>query len=54
MPRVSMILEIQAWSPFRPASSSGRVMFSAAVMVGTRLKAWNTNPTWSRRRIVSW
>ena len=32
-------------SAFRPASSMGRLMFSSAVMVGTRLKAWNTNPT---------
>jgi len=29
-------------------------MFSAAVMVGTRLNDWNTNPTWSRRKMVSW
>jgi len=29
------------------------VMFSAAVIVGTRLNDWNTNPTWSRRKIVS-
>lgn len=27
-------------------------MFSLAVSVGTRLQAWNTNPTWSRRRTV--
>ncbi len=51
--RVSMILAIQSWSPLWPASSSGRVMFSAAVMVGTRLNDWNTKPTWSRRSLVS-
>ena len=28
-------------------------MFFAALIVGTRLKAWKTKPTWSRRRIVS-
>ncbi len=28
-------------------------MFSAAVSVGTRLYAWNTNPTLSRRSSVS-
>jgi hypothetical protein len=49
-----MTLAIHSWSPLRPASSNGRVMFSAAVMVGTKLNDWNTNPTWSRLRIVSW
>ena len=28
-------------------------MFSEAVSVGMRLNAWNTNPTLSRRRVVS-
>ena len=28
-------------------------MFSSAVSTGTRLKAWNTNPSRSRRRRVS-
>jgi len=28
-------------------------MFFSALIVGTRLKAWNTKPTRSRRRIVS-
>ena len=28
-------------------------MFSSAVRTGTRLKAWNTNPSRSRRRRVS-
>ena len=39
-----------ARSGLRPARSSGRVMFSSAVSVGTRLNAWKTNPTRSRRR----
>ena len=51
--RVSVILAIHAGSALRPANSKGSVMFSAAVMVGTRLNDWNTNPTWSRRKIVS-
>jgi hypothetical protein len=34
---VAITWSIQAWSPFFPASSSGKVMFSAAVRVGTRL-----------------
>ena len=34
----------QAWSGLRPARSIGRVMFSAAVSVGTRLNAWKTKP----------
>jgi hypothetical protein len=33
--------------------SSGRVMFSSAVRVGSRLNAWKTNPSLSRRRWVS-
>ena len=40
-------------SGLRPARSIGRVMFSMAVSVGTRLKAWNTNPILSRRSRVS-
>ena len=28
-------------------------MFSAAVIVGTRLNDWKTNPTRSRRKVVS-
>jgi hypothetical protein len=31
------------------ARSAGRVMFSPAVRVGTRLNDWNTNPIRSRR-----
>jgi hypothetical protein len=53
MSRVAMILAIHSGSPLRPASSSGSVMLSAAVMVGTRLNDWNTKPTWSRRKMVS-
>ena len=33
----------------RPPSVNGRTMFSRAVSVGTRLNAWNTKPTRSRR-----
>src|SRR5664279_756994 len=33
--------------------SMGRVMFSIAVSVGTRLNAWKTNPMRSRRILVS-
>ena len=42
-----------AWSTSRPAMSRGSVMFSRAVSVGTRLNAWKTNPTLSRRSSVS-
>jgi hypothetical protein len=48
-----MTLLIHAWSPLRPASNSGSAMFCAALIVGTRLKAWETKPMRSRRRIVS-
>ena len=34
--------------------SSGSVMFSAAVRVGTRLNAWKMNPNRVRRSFVSW
>ena len=37
----------------RWASRIGSVMFSMAVSVGTRLKAWNTKPMRSRRSVVS-
>ena len=37
----------------RPSRRSGRAMFCATVSDGSRLKAWNTNPIRSRRRIVS-
>ena len=39
-----MTLSIHSWSPFAPPSSSGRVMFSSAVSVGTRLYAWKMKP----------
>ena len=42
-----------SWSGLRPASSSGSVMFSSAVSVGTRLNDWNTKPIRSRRSRVS-
>ncbi len=37
----------------RPSSRSGSAMFWATVSDGSRLKAWNTNPIRSRRRIVN-
>jgi len=43
----------QPWSTFRPARSAGRVMFSRAESVGTRLKDWKTKPIRSRRSFVS-
>ncbi len=45
-------MSYQAGSGLRPAMDSGSVMFSCAVSVGTRLKAWKTKPTWSRRNAV--
>ena len=33
--------------------SAGRVMFSRAVSVGSRLNDWKMNPTWSRRSRVN-
>ena len=41
-----------AGSTSRPARSAGRVMFSSAVSVGSRLNDWKTNPRRSRRRMV--
>ena len=41
------------WSALRPAMSSGSVMFSAAVSVGSRLNDWKMKPIWSRRSSVS-
>ena len=38
---------------WRRANSMGRVMFSMAVSVGTRLNAWKMNPTRSRRSRVN-
>ena len=42
----------QIGSGLRPASANGSVMFSMAVRVGTRLKAWKMKPIFSRRRRV--
>ena len=52
-PIVSITVSSHSWSGLRPAISTGSVMFSSAVRVGTRLNAWNTNPIRSRRRWVS-
>jgi hypothetical protein len=48
-----MTVSSQSRSALRPAMSIGRVMFSKAVSVGTRLNVWKTNPTRSRRSRVS-
>ena len=40
-------------SGLRPAMSIGRVMFSRAVRVGSRLNAWKMKPILSRRSLVS-
>ncbi len=37
----------------RPAIVSGRLMFSAAVSVGSRLNVWKMKPILSRRNCVS-
>jgi hypothetical protein len=42
-----------ARSTLRPASSSGRRMFSSADSVGRRLNDWKTKPMWRRRSAVS-
>src|ERR1039458_9664034 len=39
---------------FATAMVRGRRMFSSALRVGTRLRAWKMNPTFSRRSRVSW
>ena len=49
--RVSTHARCSASGP-RPASSNGSSTFSIADSVGTRLKAWNTKPTWVRRNTV--
>ncbi len=51
-PTVPTTRSNHSWSTLRPAMSSGRVMFSSAVRVGTRLNAWNTKPIRSRRSRV--
>ncbi len=52
-PTVVTTWSSQSLSGARPARSMGRVMFSMAVRVGMRLKAWKMKPTRSRRRSVS-
>ena len=47
-----MTVSSQSLSGLRPAISIGRVMFSIAVRVGTRLNAWKTKPIRSRRILV--
>ena len=49
----SITVASQSGSGAVPASVIGSVMFSRADSVGTRLKAWNTNPIRSRRSSVS-
>ncbi len=49
---MSTTVSNHAWSTFLPAMSSGRVMFSRAVRVGTRLNDWKTKPSRSRRSVV--
>jgi len=49
---VSTTISTQALSGLRPASDIGRVMFSSAVSVGTRLNAWKMKPILSRRSNV--
>ena len=44
-PTVSTTVSSHSWSGFRPAMSSGSVMFSSAVSVGSRLNAWKMKPT---------
>ena len=48
-----MTVSSHSWSGLRPAMSIGSVMFSIAVSVGSRLKAWKMKPTASRRSRVS-
>ena len=40
-------------SGLRRARRNGSRMFSSALKVGRRLKAWNTNPSLSRRTRVN-
>lgn len=46
---MSMTRSIHSRSGLRPAMSIGRVMFSSAVSVGSRLNAWKMKPILSRR-----
>ena len=51
-PTAAISVSCHSLSGLRPASVSGRTMFSSAVSTGTRLKAWKTKPRRSRRRRV--
>jgi hypothetical protein len=53
MPTFSSSPSSHAESGLRPAIASGRVMFSSAVSIGSRLKNWKTKPIVSRRSSVS-
>ena len=50
---MSTTLSTHSRSGLRPARLIGSVMFSATSSVGTRLNAWKTKPTRSRRSLVS-
>src|SRR5579883_1227465 len=52
-PVASITASSQARSGLFPARSSGRVMFSRALSVASRLKDWKTKPIRSRRSVVS-
>ena len=53
-PTVSITVSNQAWSGLAPARDSGSRMFSSAVSVGIRLKAWKMNPmSWPRSAVSS-
>ena len=51
-PTVSTTVRTHCLSGLVPASDIGRVMFSSASSVGSRLYAWKTKPTRSRRTRV--
>jgi hypothetical protein len=52
-PTASITVSTHERSGLRPAIASGSSTFSAAVRVGSRLNAWKTKPTLSRRSRVS-
>ena len=52
-PTLSSSVSTHSRSGFFPAIESGSTTFSSAVRTGSRLKNWNTKPTWRRRRSVS-
>ena len=51
--RCATTWSIHSRSGLRPARSSGNVMFSSALSVGSRLNCWKMKPTLSRRSRVS-